>query len=68
MPVAEKGRSCHLLVVLIDMLNSFARCLAYFCSAVLHSHGFYLAIFLEPITGPALASPHVLLYGLERKV
>lgn len=67
MPVAAKGRSCHLLGVLIDMLDDFVGCLAYFCSALLHSHGFYHAIFLEP-TRPALTSPPLLLYGLERRV
>lgn len=67
MPVAAKGRSCHSLGVLIDMLDDFVGCRAYFCSALLHSRGFYLVIFLEP-TRPALASPPLLLYGLERKV
>lgn len=47
MSMAAKGRSCHLLGVLIDVLDDFVGCLAYFCSALLQSHGFYLAIFLE---------------------
>lgn len=52
MPVAAKGRSCHFLEVLTDVLDGFVGCLAYFCSALLHSHGFYLAVFLESFLEP----------------
>lgn len=65
--MAAKGRSCHLLGVLIDVLDDFVGCLAYFCLALLYSRGFYLRIFLESTSKPVLASPSLLLYGLEIK-